>query len=86
MMAVRAAVIAATITFKISSRILVFFISLNLIGLRSLKKPPLTPSLKGATGVFRVATICGCGPTKGSDYPVATGEDKSLPLREILRV
>ena len=30
---------------------------------------------KGATGVFRGATECGSGPTKGSDYPVAT-EDR----------
>ena len=28
--------------------------------------------LKGATGVSRVATECGYGPTKGSDYPVAS--------------
>ena len=28
--------------------------------------------LGGATGVFRGATECGSGPTKGSDFPVAT--------------
>ena len=26
----------------------------------------------GATGVFRAATECGCGPTKGSESPLAT--------------
>ncbi len=26
----------------------------------------------GATGVFRVATECGYGPTKGSESPLAT--------------
>ena len=30
------------------------------------------PSIQGATGVFRGATECGSGPTKGSNYPVAT--------------
>ena len=31
------------------------------------------PSIQGgATGVFRAATKCGSGPTKGSNYPVAT--------------
>ena len=34
------------------------------------------PSPKGATGVFRVATECGYGPTKGSESPFATeGKD-----------
>ena len=34
------------------------------------------PSIQGrATGVFRGATECGSGPTKGSNYPVAT-EDR----------
>ena len=28
------------------------------------------PSLGKATGVFRVATECGYGPTKGNNYPV----------------
>ena len=27
---------------------------------------------KKATGVFRAATECGCGPTKGSESPFAT--------------
>ena len=30
-----------------------------------------------ATGVFRAATECGCGPTKGSESPLAT-EGKAL--------
>ena len=35
------------------------------------KESPL-PIMGEATGVFRVATECGCGPTKGSEYPLAT--------------
>ena len=31
-------------------------------------------SLGGATGVFREATKCGFGPTKGSKIPLATGD------------
>ena len=32
-----------------------------------------------ATGVFRVATECGCGPTKGSESPLATeGSDVAV--------
>ncbi len=36
-----------------------------------------------ATGVFRVATECGCGPTKGSESPLAT-EDRGWFGREKL--
>ena len=36
-------------------------------------KGEILPSIQGgATGVFRGATECGSGPTKGSNYPVAT--------------
>ena len=35
---------------------------------------PVLP-LTGATGVVREATECGFGPTKGSDYPVATEDE-----------
>ena len=43
----------------------------------------LSPSPSGATGVFRAATECGCGPTKGSESPFATVSNLgwgSLPL------
>ncbi len=33
----------------------------------------LTPlPFRGATGVYRAATECGCGPTKESESPLAT--------------
>ena len=36
-------------------------------------KGEILPSIQGgATGVFRGATECGSGPSKGSNYPVAT--------------
>ena len=32
----------------------------------------VSPPPHGATGVFRVATECGNGPTKGSEFPLTT--------------
>ena len=40
---------------------------------------------KGATGVFRGATECGSGPTKGSDYPVATEDREGAGDREFVQ-
>ena len=67
--AVKAAVMAATMTFRMSSQMLFFFMACWFT-VYGLAVPPLP--LKGATGVFRVMTECHCGPTKGSDFPVAT--------------
>ena len=42
--------------------------------LASITSPP-----KGATGVFREATKCGFDSTKGSEFPLATGEREVFP-------
>ncbi len=40
----------------------------------------LISPLLGATGVFRAATGCRCGPTKGSEFPFATGFGSGVRL------